>query len=520
MSLFGSTNVIPVQPSNATPSTDMNLFANLGITPVLPSIDTPDNTELELVYTDAPQVPYPMTHQTSHVTHTLSLLHALAFIREIFDDSTVKHIIDDDKQSADRYRQLQGLFMAAVVDNSPDDALNAYIDVFNYSIELCLKNDCDFFDAISNRSEADFDVLQFNRFLNKKLTKLAVRFRESCEDKESSTIEEISEVNTDKDTTTADQILFNIANIVNVNNKVYIRKFTEMSRKVTIHHGFGNTITCYFAGTQQNLQKITYSDLRAKIGNKIDYLCVLAEPILDYPLIRSKSILYVDLSYHFIPRQNTDSFLFNTESDISLPLARLTPDFEHYDADEGYTGASPLRSFAFEVNGIRSGLYLTKANLGSDSVLQAVIEEVKKLVSEDDQAKVKDLVDYMASMLDQHWNDCCRRTRTHYLASFDVNFNLKCTLPSQPTNYTLNTSSSLIELYTDAFDLSTDLSSQPSFISVIDDDKLCNDHKLSSILGDTLTFDSHAISYGLVHEVKVGEKTELYYELTHQINDD
>ena len=248
---------------------ETSLFTNVDNTPVQPSIDTPDNTELEPVHTDAPQVSYPMTHQTSHVTHTLSLLHALAFIREIFDDSTVKHIIDDDKQSADRYRQLQGLFMAAVVDNSPDDALNAYIDVFNYSIELCLKNDCDFLNVISDKSEADFDAVHFNRFLNKTLAKLAVKFRESCKDKESSTIEENSEVKTEEDASTAHQVVINISKIVNTNHKVYNRKVIS-SRSIKIHHGYNNILTCYFADTKENLAKLTYKDLRVKIGSMLD----------------------------------------------------------------------------------------------------------------------------------------------------------------------------------------------------------------------------------------------------------
>ena len=501
----------------------MGLLASDDNTPIRPSNKTPDNTTLEPLQTDAPQVLYSMTHQTSHVTHTLSLLHALAFIREIFDDSTVRHIIDDDKQSADRYRQLKGLFMAAVVDNSPDDALNAYMNMFNYSIELCLKNDCDFFDVFSHKPVAVFDIAHFNRFLNKVLTKLTVKLNESCEDKEPSNIEENSEVKTDEDASTAHQVVINISKIVNTNHKVYNRKSIS-SRKITINHGFGNTLSCYFADTEENLAKITFNDLRANIGKKICYFYTFVKLIKQqsHSSKQGDSLLSISTKDYTIIDDSTQIFTSktgatDTNSSILVSLARLSPNIEDYDDISTTVDKKTLETFTFAVDGIYSGVYFTMAYLGLRSIIHTVTKEVTKLVSEDNQAKVKEMI---SPIIKNKRDDYEYDFRYRQEFNSKINFNLNCTLPSKPTSDTLNFSSSLVEQFTDAVDLCTDLSNQPSFILFIDDYRLSSDHTLSAILGDMLTFDSHAISYRLVQEVKVADKTELYYELTHQINDD
>ena len=229
---------------------------------------------------------------------------------------------------------------------------------------------------------------------------------------------------------------------------------------------------------------------------------------------RGKSLLSLIMNDHTILDDRT-CIATDTCADISVSVARLSLNIEGYDAISESVKKRSLMTFTFAVDGIESGVYFTMENLGLGSVLYTVTREVTKLVAQDDQAKVKDMVSQMIEAKNIEWYFDGNKG-----FSDKVDFNLKCTLPSQTTSTKRNTSSSLIDQYTDAVDLATDLSSQPSFISVIDNDKLCSGHSLLSILGDTLTFDSHAISYGLVHEVKVAEKTMIFYELTHEINDD
>ena len=468
-----------------------------------------------------------------HVKRQLSLLHVFAFIREIFDDSTVKHIIDDDKQSADRYRSLRGSFLAAVVANKPNDCLDCYFDIYRHSIEASANNGCYFLQIIYKNNEPEFKTSQFNTFLDKLVTDLVRKYHENTTGKIE--LVENSEVKTEEDASTANDTVINIAKILGLDYQVYHRR-DVISRSVTVYHDYGDSLTCTFVGTPAELDLLTFDDLRSKIDTNIRYAYLFASESNIYPgrvptysacansaagvVIgppgSSNKKLDLYLGMHEFLSESARLFDPARNKREKVMLAQMRPNMEGFEDMCPTMDRGSLVTYLFAVNGIQSPVYFTFKCLGVMTICPVMTSEIKKLVADQDKEKASCLVESMLKKSSQIY--LVNNTN----AKFSEDFDLGCALPSTATYRNMQTPQQLLSQLTVPITSATGQSNhQPCIIAISDSCKQPSKdghQSLASIFGKKTEFIDARDQYQLAFELSIGEQSDktsmVYYELT------